>query len=61
MKWGPRARKGGGELGGDFLRGDVDGAAVLCDDRGGGVNREFGSAPFQVKVCVPSCFTRCAQ
>ena len=35
--------------------------AVLCDERGGGVHRGFGSAPFQVEGCVPSFFIRCAQ
>ena len=56
-----RGCKGGGDLGGSFLREGVDGAAVLCDQRGGGVDRGFGLAPFQVEGCVPSCFTRCAQ
>ena len=61
MKWGSRARKGGGEFRGACLQGGVDGAAVIRDERGGGIDRGFGSAPFQVKGCVPSCFIRCAQ
>ena len=61
MKWKPRARNGGDELGGACLRGGVDGPAVLCDERKGGVNRGFGLAPFQVEGCVPSCFIRCFQ
>ena len=59
MKWESQARKGGGELGGACLRVGVDGTAALRDERGGGVNRGFGSAPFQVEGCVPSCLTRC--
>ena len=61
MKWVSRARKGGGEFRGACLRGGVDGAAVIHDERGGGVDRGFGSALFQVKGCVPSCFIRCDQ
>ena len=61
MKWESRARKGGVELGGACLWGGVDRAAALCDERGGGVSRGFGLAPFQVEGCVPSCFTRCFQ
>ena len=41
--------------------GAVDMAAALCDKRGGGVDRGFDLALFQVKVCVPSCFIRCFQ
>ena len=41
--------------------GGVDWAAVLRDERGGGIDRGFGSAPFQVEGYVHSCFTRCAQ
>ena len=59
MKWELRARKGGGELGRARLRGGVDGPAALGDEHGGGVDRGFGSAPFQVEGCVPSCFIRC--
>ena len=51
VKWESRARKGRGELGGARLRGFVDGATALCDERGGGVDRGFDSAPFQVKGC----------
>ena len=61
VKWESRARKGGGELGGACLHGGVDWAAALCDGHGGGIDRAFGSAPFQVKGCVPSCFIRCFQ
>ena len=61
MKWVSQARKGGGEFRGACLQGGVDGAAVICDERGGGVDRGFGSAPFQVEGCVPSCFIRCAK
>ena len=61
MKWGSQAQKGGGEFGGDCLQGGVDVTAVLRDNRGGGVDCGFGLAPFQVKGCVPSFFTRCAQ
>ena len=57
VKWGSWARKGEGEFGGDCLQGVVDRAAVLRDERGGGVYRGFGLAPFQVEVCVPSFFT----
>ena len=46
VKWESRARKGGGELGGAYLRGGVDGAAALRNERGGGVDRGFGLAPF---------------
>ena len=59
MKWKLRARKVGGELGGVRLRGGVDGPGALRDERGGGVDRGFGSAPFQVEGCVPSCFIGC--
>ena len=61
MKWVSQAWKRGGEFGGACLRGGFDGAAVLRDERGGGVDFGFGSAPFQVEGCVPSCFSRCAQ
>ena len=61
LKWESKVRKGGGELGEARLRGGVDGPAALRDGRGGGVNRGFGSAPFQVEGCVPSCFIRCFQ
>ena len=56
VKWGSQARKGGGEFGGDCIRGGVDGAAVLREKRGGGVDRGFGLVPFQVEGCVPICF-----
>ena len=46
VKWGSQARKGGGDFGGACLRGVVDGAAVICDKRGGGVDRGFDLAPF---------------
>ena len=58
MKWESRARKGGGELGGDCLRGGVDGPAALHVERGGGVNCGFGLAPFQFEGFVPSCSIR---
>ena len=61
VKWGSRAQKGGGDFGGSCLRGGVDGEAVLCDEREGGFERGFGSAPFQVEGCIPRCFTRCDQ
>ena len=61
MKWRSRAWKGGGVFGGTCLREGVDGAAVICDEHGGGVDRGFGSVPFQVQGCVPSYFTRCDQ
>ena len=61
MKWESQVQKGGGELVGDCLWGGVDGAADLRDERGGGVNRGFGSAPFQVEGCVHSCFIMCLQ
>ena len=61
VKWESRARKVGVELGGNSLQGGVDRAAALRDERGGGVDRGFGSAPFQVEGCVPSCFIRCFQ
>ena len=61
VKWELRAQKGGGELGGARLLGGVDGPTTLCDERGGGVDRRFGSAPFQVEGCVPSCFIPCFQ
>ena len=62
VKWESQARKGGVELGGVCLRGGVDGPADLRDHRrGGGVDRGFGSAPFQDEGCVPSCFSRCFQ
>ena len=61
MKWVSQAHKGGGEFGGACLQGGVDGAAVLRDEHGGGVDRGFGSAPFQVEGCVTSCFNRCSQ
>ena len=61
MKEESRARKVGGELGGACLWGGVDGAAALRDEHGGGVDRGFGLAPFQVKGCVPSCFFGCFQ
>ena len=35
-------------------RGGVDGPGVLCDERGGGVGRGFGSAPDHVEGLVPS-------
>ena len=35
--------------------------AAVCDERGGGVDRGFGSAPFQVEGCVPSDIIRCFQ
>ena len=41
--------------------GGVDGAAVLCDERGGGVDRGFGSVLLHVKGFDPSCLTKCAQ
>ena len=49
VKWRSRARKGGGEFIEDCLRGGVDGAAVLRDECGGGVDHGFGLAPFQVE------------
>ena len=55
VKWESQARKGGGELGGACLWERVYGAAALGENCGGGVDRGFVSAPFQVKVCVPSC------
>ena len=61
MKWESRAQKGGGELGGDCLRGGVDRPAALRDERRGDVERGFGSAPFQVEGCVPRCFITCFQ
>ena len=61
VKWVSQAWKGGDDFGGDFIRGGVDGVAVLRDKRGGGVDRGFGLAPFQVEGCVPSCFIRCYQ
>ena len=61
MKWASRALKGGGKVGGDFLWGGVEGAAALRDKHGGGVDHGFGSAPFHVEGCVPSCFIMCAQ
>ena len=61
MKWESQARKRGGEFGGACLQRGVDGAADLRGDRGGGINRGFGLAPFQVEGCVPSCFIRCVQ
>ena len=48
-------------LGEPVLGGGVDGAVVLCDERGGGVNRGFGLVPFHVKGFDPSCLTKCAQ
>ena len=59
VNWGSRARTGGGEFGGACLRGDVDGAAVLRDERGGGVDRGFGLMPFHVEGFEPSCLTKC--
>ena len=56
--WESRARKGGGELGGACLWGGVDGVASLHDEHGCGVDRGFGSAPFQVERYVSSCFIR---
>ena len=41
--------------------GGVDGAAVLCDDRGVGVDRGFGLVPFHVEIFEPSCLAKCAQ
>ena len=61
VKWELQARKVGSELGGACLRGGVGGPATLCDERGGGVDRGFSLAPFQVEGCVPSCFIRCFQ
>ena len=61
VNWGLRAREGGGESGVTCLWGGVDGVAVLCDERGGGVDREFGLMPFHVKGLEPSCLTNCAQ
>ena len=61
VKWGPRARNRGGNFGGDCLQVGVDRVAGLCDERGGGVDRGFGTVPFQVEVCVTSCFIRCVQ
>ena len=61
VNWVLRAREGGGESGGACLRGGGDGAAVLRDERGGGVDRGFGSVPFHVEVFDPSCLTKCAQ
>ena len=58
VNWESQARKGGGELGGACLWGGVDGTATLHDKRGGGVDRGFGLAPFQVEGCVLSCFIR---
>ena len=51
--------KGGGGFGGARLGGGVDGPANLYDDRGDVIDRGFGSAPFDVEGCVPSCFIRC--
>ena len=51
----------GGESGGAYLRGGVDGAAVLREERGGGVDRRFGSVPFHVEGFKTSCLTKCAQ
>ena len=62
LNWESQARKGGGgEFGGACLRGGVDGAAVVRDECGGGVDRGFGLVPFHVKGFDPSCLTKCAQ
>ena len=45
----------------DLSTGGIDGSTALCDERGGGVDRGFGLAPFQVEECVLSCFIRCFQ
>ena len=61
MKWESRARKGGGELGGYRLQGGVEGAPVLRDECGGGVDRGFGLALLQFEGRVPIFFIRCFQ
>ena len=61
VNWGLQARGGGGESRGGCLRGDVDGAAVLRDERGSGVTHGFGLVPFYVEGFEPSCLTKCAQ
>ena len=47
--------------GGARLREGVDRPGILRDEEGGGVEREFGSAPVHVKGFVPSFDTTCAQ
>ena len=61
MKWGSRARKIGGAFRGACLQGGVDGATAIRDECEGGVDCGFGSDPFQVERCAPSCFIRCAK
>ena len=41
--------------------GGVEGAAVLCDERRGGVDRGFGSALFHVEEYVLNYFIRCSK
>ena len=55
MKLVSRPGKIGDEFVGACLRGVFDWVAILCDNRGGGVDRGFCSAPFQVEGFVPSC------
>ena len=59
--WELRALEGGGESGGACIWGGVEGAAVLRDDRGGGIDRGFGLVPFHLEGFEPSCITKCAQ
>ena len=61
VNWGSRAQKGGGESRGAFIQGGVDGAAVLRDELGGGVNRGFGLVPFHIEGFDPSCLNKCSQ
>ena len=61
VNWVLRAQEGGGESGGACLRGCVDGAAVLRDECGGGVDRGFSLVTFHVEVFEPSCLAKCAQ
>ena len=61
VNWGSRAQKGGGEFGGACIWGGVDGEAVLCDERGYGVDRGFGLVPFHIEGFDPSCLTKCSQ
>ena len=54
LNWVLQAREGGGESGGACLRGGVDGATVLRDERGGGVDVGFGSVLVHLEGLEPS-------
>ena len=49
-----RRRKASPKRGSRGAGGGVDGPGVLRDERGGGVEQGFGSAPDHVKGLVPS-------